>query len=301
MAKYSSLSTLLRVCALLYKFGTSSIDPIENDRKARLFLLKIMQQESFPVELRFLREIQSGSTSSKPPDLVSRLNFFLDDLGLIRSKGRLSRTNYYSFEIVNPVVLSKSHHLTTLIVRDAHVSCKHLGIQATLTFIRLKGYWITSARHTIRRVLSECVTCTKFNSFSYSYPKFTNFTKAQVNFYRPFSNVGVDFTKHFFIKLKGSTQPQKMYILLYTCLNIRCVYLDLIPDMSARAFVQSFQRFVARFGVPEFLYSDNARSFNKGADALEQFVVSEVGSEFLRKNHIKHIRIPLYSPWMGSI
>jgi len=36
-------------------------------------------------------------------------------------------------------------------------------------------------------------------------------------------------------------------------------------------------------------------------DALESFVVSEDGSEFLRKNQMKHRRIPLYSPWVGSM
>src|SRR5678816_4507688 len=166
ISRYSSLSTLLRVCSLLFKFGVSALSSIECDKKARLFLLKVMQQESFSVELRFLNDKSNPASAKAPPDLVSRLNLFLDDSGLIRSKGRLSRTNYYCFEVVNPVVLGKSHHLTFIIIKDAHVACKHLGIQATLTCIRLKGYWITSARHTIRKILSECVICTKYNSLS---------------------------------------------------------------------------------------------------------------------------------------
>src|SRR5678815_2417886 len=254
ISRYSSLSTLLRVCSLLFKFGVSTLSSIECDRKARLFWLKVMQQESFSVELRFLNDVKSNPASAKaPPDLVSPLNLSLDDSGLIRSKGRLSRTNYYCFEVVNPVVLGKSHHLTFLIIKDAHAACKHLGIQATLTCIRLKGYWITSARHTIRKILSECVICTKYNSFSFQYPKFTNFTKAQVNFYRPFTSVGVDYTKHFFVKVKGSKQKKKMYILLYTCLNIRCVYLDLIPDMSAKIICAIVQAFCHQVWSSKFL------------------------------------------------
>ena len=74
-----------------------------------------------------------------------------------------------------------------------------------------------------------------------------------------------------------------MFILIYTCLNIRAIYLDLIDDMSSKSFVQSFQRFVNRFGVPDCVYSDNARSFSQGTDFIETFLVSDNGSEFLRK------------------
>src|ERR1044072_6614049 len=92
-----------------------------------------------------------------------------------------------------------------------------------------------------------------------------------------------------------------MYVLIFTCLNIREIYLDLLPDMSSKSFVQSFQRFVNKFGVPDALYSDNAKSFTQGADAIESFVVSEDGGEFLRHNQIKHQSIALHSPWVGRM
>src|SRR5678816_2363429 len=37
----------------------------------------------------------------------------------------------------------------------------------------------------------------------------------------------------------------------------------------------------------------------QGTDFLGTFLVSENGSEFLRKYQISHKRIPLYSPWVG--
>ena len=261
-----------------------------------------MQQESFNKEIAFLKKAKlNPSTVEKPPDLVNRLNLFLDDNDLLRTKGRLSRSNFYQFDVLNPVLLHKSHHLTSLIVRDAHYACKHLGIQATLTRIRLKGFWITSARHTIKKILSECVICKRFNNFAFQYPKFTNFSKAQVDLFRPYRFVGVDFTKHWWVKHKGSNQSQKMFLIIYTCLNIRAIHLDLLPDMTTKSFVQSFQRFVNIYGLPDTVYSDNARTFIQGTDVIETFVVSEEGKEFLRKNHIQHKRIPLYSAWVGSL
>ncbi|KAL7633029.1 UNVERIFIED_CONTAM: hypothetical protein RMT77_016605 [Armadillidium vulgare] len=303
MEKYSDLHKLYRIVALLYKFGAISRGVSSNhDTSARLYCLRTMQRYSFPKEIQFLEEVKRDSSfSGQVPHLVNNLNLFLDDNNLIRSKGRLSRCNYYDFNILNPILLSKNHHLTKLIIRDAHMKCKHLGIQATLTNIRLQGFWITSARTSIKGVLQECIICKKFNNFAYRYPRFTNFSKAQVELFRPYSHVGIDYTKHWWIKVKGSAPAQKMFILIYTCLNIRAIYLDLIDDMSSKSFVQSFQRFVNRFGVPDCVYSDNARSFSQGTDFIETFLVSENGSEFLRKNQIAHKRIPLYSPWVGSM
>ena len=69
------------------------------------------------------------------------------------------------------------------------------------------------------------------------------------------------------VKVPGSEQPQKMFIIMFTCLNVCAMQLNLLPDLSSKSFVQAFQRFVCKFGVPDCVYSDNARSFAKGTDA----------------------------------
>ena len=305
VARFSSLTKLLRTTALCFRFLSklrkTPLDLVSASERARLFWLKTMQEESFSGEIEFLQKVKAGlHTKDQVPDLVKRLNLFLDDQGLIRSKGRLARSNYFQYEVLNPVLLSKEHHFTSLIIKDAHFRCKHLGIQSTLTNLRLQGFWVTKARNTIRKVLSDCAICNRFNHFAFSYPKFTNFTKAQMRFVRPFQHVGVDFTSHYWVKDVYSDQPQKMYILIYTCLNIRAIHLDLLPDMSSKSFLQSFQRFSNTFGTCDFLYSDNARSFIQGGAAIEKSLASDEFQEFLRENRIQHRRIPLYAPWMGA-
>ena len=301
ISKYSDLNKLHRIAQLVFKFLAIKFNlDYDPDIKARLYCIKIMQEEAFPLELKFLRGNKTPSESNPVPNLVQKLNLFIDEQGLLRSKGRIERSNYYNYEIINPIVMSRQHHLTTLYIRDAHHSCKHLGIQATLTKLRLKGFWVTSSRTAIKNVLAECVTCKKYNAFAYQYPRFTNYSKDQVNLYRPFQHVGVDFTSHWFVKTKNNTTT-KYYILIYTCLNTRAIYLDLIPDMSAVSFVQSLKRFICRFGVVDTIYSDNAKSFKLGCNIIENFSVSEDGQAFLRKQQIKHRCIPLYSPWVGSM
>lgn len=301
--KFSNLHCLLRVCSLLFKFSslTRKLDQ-NNDAKAQLYCLKRMQLESFSKEIAFLKRAKENPSLSDPvPDLVNHLNLFLDEKNLIRSKGRLSRSNYYNYDVLNPVLLGKHHYFTALFIKATHYSCKHLGIQATLTNIRLKGFWVTSARAAVKRIISDCMVCKKYNAFAFQYPKFTNYSKAQVELFRPFKHVGVDFTKHWWVKVKGSTQAQKMFIIIYVCLNIRAIHLDLISDMSTDSFIKSFQRFVCRFGVPDVVYSDNAKSFIQGMKTFEAFVTSENGQEFLRQNQIVHRRVSLYSPWTVSL
>ena len=216
----------------------------------------------------------------------------------LRTRGRIAKTNYYDYNIINPILLSKKHHLTKLIVSDCHLACKHLGLQTTLNMVRLKGFWITKARQTVKNIIESCLICKKYNSFTFNYPKFTNYTQAQMDFFRPFKHTGVDFTSHFWIK-DGSVE-KKMYILIYTCLNIRAVHLDLLPDMSTQSFLSSFMRFTKIYGIVDFMYSDNARTFALGGNAIENSLISDEFQEHMRINNIKHVRLPLYAPWMGS-
>ena len=71
--------------------------------------------------------------------------------------------------------------------------------------------------------------------------------------------------------------------------------------MTSKAFVQALIRFTNVHGVPSHIYSDNARSFSTtlGGD-IEQHVHSDNFAKQFENYKIKHIKIPLYSPWAGS-
>ncbi|KAF2348746.1 Integrase catalytic core, partial [Trinorchestia longiramus] len=121
----------------------------------------------------------------------------------------------------------------------------------------------------------------------------------RVQFVKPYENVGMDFTGHFQVKL-GSTIT-KMYILLFTCVNVRAVHLELVSDMTTAAFLAAFVRFTNRYGVPSTLYSDNAPSFIQATEIIISCHKDDVWGEHLARNNIKHYKIPVYSPWYGSI
>ena len=293
--KFSSLDKLFKVTRLVFAFGCRK-QSVDHAEKAKMYWIKQMQKESFQDELEYFQ----GNDKSKVPTLVDQLNLFLDSDGLLRSKGRISKTLYYSFDVLNPILLAPKHHLTKLLIEDFHFRCKHLGLQTTVNFLRTSGFWVPRARQVVKSVLSKCLTCQKFNSFSFRYPKMTDMPRDRMNLVRPFEHTGMDYTGHLFVRDPETKKSVKMYVLLYTCLNIRAIHLDLIPDMSTRSFLMSFLRFTNLYGIPASIYTDNAKSFMAGGKILADALSSNAFQEHLSYQGIKHRKLPVYSAWVGA-
>ena len=84
--------------------------------------------------------------------------------------------------------------------------------------------------------------------------------KYQMNLVKPFNHIVVDSTGHFWVKDEGSGGTVKMFVLIFTRLDIIAVHFELLPDMSTRNFVLAFQRFCNMYSLPQILYSDNAKT-----------------------------------------
>ena len=102
--KYSSFSFLLgvmvKVCKFIVLVSKVNKDPVE---MATSYLFKQMQPEEFSREIEYLN---SPSSFNETPKLVSKLNLFLDQKGLIRSKGRIEKNvdlKYFIIIIINSV------------------------------------------------------------------------------------------------------------------------------------------------------------------------------------------------------
>lgn len=171
MGKFSSLNKLISVTSLVFKFvNRLKKREMDSDLQANCYLLKTMQKESFPVELDFL--IDPGGTSK--PKLVRNLNLFLDPKGIIRSRGRIGGSECHPYEVQNPILLGKKHHLTNLIIQEYHQRSQHLSLATTLNEVRLAGYWIPQARQAIKNVISTCFKCKRYNAVSFSVPNTTD-------------------------------------------------------------------------------------------------------------------------------
>ena len=91
-----------------------------------------------------------------------------------------------------------------------------------------------------------------------------------------------------------------MYLLIFTCLNVRAVHIELVPDMNTYTLVLAIIRFTNIYGVPTHIYSDNTKSFIAGCDVMKEIFLASEFCEHYSKFNIKHIRIPAYSAWVGT-
>ena len=182
---------------------------------------------------------------------------------------------------------------------DYHVKYKHLVIAATLCKLRLPGFWVHKARQRIKAVISSCSLCKKDCAISFKYLKVNNLPKQRVNFLRPFLLMGIDFTGHLWIQVEG--ERKKVYILLFTCLNIIVIHLELVKDMSTHSVILALVRFFNLYGVSLHIYSDNVRAFVAGCNLVKQVFVSDEFVGMFSTFNIKHLTISLYSAWFGSV
>ena len=297
LERVSDVNKLYRITSYIYKFINvcrkikSSTE--ENISMAKQYWIKYEKSAHFQDEKRFLL----NPVGDIIPNNVRNLNLFLDDNSIIRCQGRLDKSDL-SFDIKCPVLLPRFSLFTEMVINDAHARCKHLGTASTLSYLRKNGIWIPKGRARVKSIISHCILCKKMNSFAFKYPKPTNYLKDRLNFSVPYEHTGIDFTGHVFIK-QGDTLV-KMYILVFTCLNIRSIHMELLPSLSCKDFLLAFIRFCNSCNMPSKIYSDNANTFLNAMNILSNSLIDDDFKSYLAKNSIKHIRIPLYSAWVGS-
>ena len=86
----------------------------------------------------------------------------------------------------------------------------------------------------------------------------------------------------------ANKEVAKVYIGLFTRTTIRAVHLELVEDQTASAFLRAFKIFASREGIPEFIISDNAKTFKAGSQdlqALKTQVIKTAESQRFLANH----------------
>ena len=74
-----------------------------------------------------------------------------------------------------------------------------------------------------------------------------------------FSNSGIDYFGPFYVAVKRSTE--KRWGFLSTCLTTRALHIEVVNSMDTSFCVMGIERFIARRGTPQFLWSDNGTNF----------------------------------------
>ena len=270
-------------------------------KNAEREILMSLQRKFFPKELKQLSECgQADRTKSvNKSSSSSRLDPILKD-GLLLLGGRLRHTRIQT-EARNPIILPKKSHVVDLIVRNCHEIFGHVGREHVLNLLREK-FWLVKGRATVRRVLNTCLSCRKRNQLPMT-QKMADLPHERVASQEPpFTYVGVDCFGPFHVK-RGRCL-EKRYGMLFTCLTIRAVHVEIAHSLDTSSFINALRRFIARRGIPQEIRSDNGTNFTSADKELRQAIGKwnqEMIKEFLQQKEILWVFNPPTASHMGGV
>lgn len=263
---YSSITKLFRVIAYVLRFGYNAKHDINMRKsdalsaaeiaKARVSLIKFLQEKEFASEVKSLKRDKTIAKNSK---LIS-LNPYIDDVGIMRVGGRLENAHIPE-DAKHPIILPANHHFTKIIIRERHERLFHARMQATLASIR-EEFWPLKAKNEVKKVIRSCVRCKK------AYPSdcqqlMGQLPTVRVNASRPFINSGVDYCGPFFARdrVRRNSKQFKAYVAIFVCMATKAVHTELVEDMTSEAFIGALKCLIARRGNVLNMYSDNGTNF----------------------------------------
>ena len=295
--KYGTMSRLLRVTAYVIR----AVEAFKNIRQVTLRSNSALTPEELAnAEKLWIADSQQDLVQERKfPTWKNQFNLFLDDKGLWRCGGRLENANL-PYSTKHPILLPRAHHITSLIVWDAHRRVQHNGVKETLTEIRAR-YWIVKGRSLVKSTIRHCVLCKRFEGTPYHGPVPPPLPTFRVQEEPPFSYTGVDFAGPLHVRTTGSSEANKAWICLFTCCVVRAVHLEIVSDMSTETFIRCLKRFVARRGMPRKFVSDNGKTFKAGAMFLKSVFQDEEVVDHLAGVGVEWVFNIERAPWWGGV
>lgn len=246
--------------------GQNATDALTNEeRTAAMNVIILTEQEIF-----FGKEIaalKKGEAIADGSSILSLVPKWKD--GILRAHGRLSQVEA-DYEFRHPAIIPKQSRLAWLIMHEAHEKTKHGSVQLMTQYIRQR-YWLIKLRSTVRNFIHKCVVCVRFNH------RFENQLMAdlpgdRVQVGKPFMCTGVDYAEPLEMKILETNQStkQKYWIVIFVCLKTRAVHIDLVTSLTIIDFIACYERFIAKRGRCERMYSDNGTTFVGAAKEIRK-------------------------------
>lgn len=90
-----------------------------------LFIIKLVQEEAFNSEIKGIKQCKEVRPKDKTNKL-HKLNPFLDKHGVLRVGVRLTRSSLHP-HVKHPVILPKTSHVSSLLIKHYHQKVGHQG------------------------------------------------------------------------------------------------------------------------------------------------------------------------------
>ena len=244
----------------LRKISTTNIQRCELVSHAKNFIIRQVQLEAFTTEMQLL---ETGK-GIHPHNLLAPYNVYINETGIMRTRGRAEYLNNHE----DSIILPKELRLTYLIVRSVHEKYHHQLHEAVLSQIRSRFY-IPRLRVLYKKVRRSCQKC-KNEAARPCIPQMSPLPTARLGaFERPFTFVGIDFIGPIYVTI--GRRSEKRWGVIFTCLVIRAIYLEVAHSLDTSSCIMCISNFVARRGMPREIYSDNGTNFH----AAEKVLIKE--------------------------
>ena len=191
---------------------------------------------------------KSGSLRSLDPILAN---------SVLRVSGRLSLEST-AFEAKHQIILPKKDHVTNLVVEYYHQISGHSGREYVISLAREK-FWIVNASSVVRKVLSKCFSCRRRQG-PFCEQKMADLPVDRVTPGQPpFTSVGIDCFGP--LQVRRGRSLVKRYGVIFTCLAMRAVHIEVAHSMETDSFLMALKRFIARRGQVKDIRSKNGTNF----------------------------------------
>ncbi len=295
LKRYSSLDKLIQVIASVARFIYHTRPSLtrydvstETYMKSTYIICRISQFAWFRADLNTIKKKVSLSKNS----VLLALDPFIDSNGLLRVGGRLGNAPI-AYDSKHPIIISRKSLLAELLVRHIHEMHSHATHSLTLSRLQARYHIVGGAYRLVKKLIASCVWCSKQKGASIK-QIMGDLPTVRTTPARPFSKVGVDFGGPFIVKCTNhrSMKHLKHYAAFFVCMITRAVHIEVVSDLSTLAFIAAFQRFCARRGICQSIWSDNATNFLGADNVFKQHCTSL---------NITWHNIPARSPHHGGV
>ena len=299
--EFDSWSRLIKVTAIVLvakrRFRKIKITKVNVDdlQSAETLWVKEVQAETFHGEINAL-------TNKKTIPNNSRLTSFTPYIcqnGLLRARGRTSQVQNAEFDS-NPVILDGKHPVVRLLITHYHIQFNHANNETVLNELKQK-YCIVRVRVALKSIVTHCPLC-QLRRARPSIPQMADLPVARLaHSTNPFSHCGLDYFGPMTVTI--GRRREKRWGVLFTCLTMRAVHLEIADSLSADSAIMAIQRMTARRGQPSVFYSDNGTNIRGACEELKQAIAAtdkEKLEAYGTKVGSKWSFIPPAAPHMGG-
>ena len=249
----TAVGVIVKCCA--HRKGKSLTD-VEARQIAEKNLIRAIQKEAYP----------SATQLASKNNPLRDLDPFTDSENLLRVGGRLRRAQE-AYGVKHPVILPKTSHLSVLIARHHHERMAHQGRNATINEIRTKGFWIVSCRKIVSSLIHKCQMCIRMRGKPKG-QRMADLPEERTEPSPPFTYCGLDCFGPFLVK--EGRREVKRYGLIFTCLALRAIHVEVVDDLSADSFLNGLRCFIALRGGVRVIRCDRGTNFVGACHELKE-------------------------------